>query len=254
MTTYSPRKNGPSPADELGSRKYRAACGVEPARPGWLRKHVACDPVEEVAKAEGMHAALIGTSFVAPRAEIGDRPETILVEDLGPLTPLTELLERAVSFEELREPVAAAAQILAVLHSRLGLQVDTDFFKTRIQPARRPFRGPTLLHGDFCPMNVFRDVSGHYVTLDGSPNSTACLSPLTVGGRVADLASFTLVMCWPLRPLHWRVSQARLRLAARRHFLVSYWNATGRRPRWHLPFEMALLVQELWFRKLLRRK
>src|SRR3546814_18614222 len=68
--------------------------------------------------------------------------------------------------------------------------------------ASRPFRGDTLLHGDYSPTNVFLDRNGRYVTLDGSPNFTTSTSPLTFGRRSADLATFNLVLCWPLRPLH----------------------------------------------------
>src|SRR3546814_16084906 len=93
--------------------------------------------------------------------------------------------------------------------------------------ASRPFRGDTLLHGDYSPTNVFLDRNGRYVTLDGSPNFTTSTSPLTFGRRSADLATFPLVLCWPLAPLPWRPDQMPTRLDARRRLPYVY--GAGRR-------------------------
>lgn len=120
--------------------------------------------------------------------------------------------------------------------------------------AVRPFRGDTLLHGDFSPTNVFVDETGRYVTLDGSPNFTTTRSPLTFGRPRTDLATFTLVLCWPLRPLHWRPGQMRARLDARRRFLEAYRAETGRSTSWHLVAEAVLFIESIWFRKILQRR
>ena len=238
------------PSRRIGARRYRATHGVEQAKGGWLRKRVDCDVNLEVVKANAMRAALDATPYRAPIAQSGDLAGTMLVEDLGSLTSIAEIAEEA---DELTDAARHAARILATLHTRLGAAIDPSI-RAQVSSARWPFGGDTFLHCDFSPMNVFRDRDGAYVTLDGSPTFTATVSPISNGRPATDLATFTVVLCWPLRPLHWRRRQLRMRLAARRTFLRTYESMTGVRVRHIILFETMLFLQSLWFRKILRRR
>lgn len=247
-------ENAPQePVPHTGARRYRATRGVEQAADGWLRKRVDCDVTLEVAKSKALKVALEGTTFAAPDARPGDRPETLLVEDFGRLTSIAEIAEDAQSPAELMFATRQAAMILALLHARLATTIEPTARAAAAQP-RRPFRGNTYLHCDYSPMNVFRDSTGRYVTLDGSPTFTATVSPITRGHPATDLATFTVALCWPLRPLHWRGRQLRMRLAGRRSFLREYESNADRRLRYMPLFECALFLQSLWFRKILRRR
>jgi aminoglycoside phosphotransferase (APT) family kinase protein len=237
-----------------GPQRYRATRGVEPAEAGWLRKRVDCSVGAEVAKAQAMHSSLQGTPYRAPRARPGCEAGTMLVEDLGHLVSVTEIAERPPTEAALRDAAVHAGRILALLHARMPGHVDDTIVATERTAASRPFRGDTLLHGDFSPTNVFVDGDGRYVTLDGSPNFTTTTSPFTFGRPGTDLATFTLVLCWPLRPLHWRPAQLRSRLAARRRFLDAYAAETGASTRGHLLREAVLFIESIWFRKLLQRR
>jgi aminoglycoside phosphotransferase (APT) family kinase protein len=177
----------------------------------------------------------------------------MLVEDLGHLVSVTEIAERLSTEVALHDAAVHAGRILALLHARMRGHLDAQVVGES-RPATRPFRGGTLLHGDYSPTNVFVDGDGCYVTLDGSPNFTTTTSPVTFGKPSTDLATFTLVLCWPLRPLHWRPAQLRARLGARRRFLDAYEAETGVSNRGHVLREVVLFVESLWFRKLLQRR
>jgi hypothetical protein len=178
----------------------------------------------------------------------------MLVEDLGALVSVTELAERPAPRPELLEAATHAARILVLLHTRMAGLIPAEAVVGGWARAIRPFRGQTLLHCDFSPTNVFRDSDGGYVTLDGSPTFTATVSPLTLGRPEADLATFTVVLCWPLRPLHLQPHQLRSRLKMRRQFLSTYRDLAPRRVRWLVPYECILFVQSIWYRKILRRR
>ena len=254
----TPSVDGPVAPPErrpsTGPQRYRATRGVEPAGDGWLRKRVDCAVAVEVAKAQAMHSSLQGTPYRAPRARPGDQAGTMLVEDLGHLVSITEIAERPPTDAALRDAAVHAGRMLALLHARMPGHLDGVSVAAERTPASRPFRGDTLLHGDFSPTNVFVDRDGGYVTLDGSPNFTTTTSPFTFGSPSTDLATFTLVLCWPLRPLHWRPRQLRARLDARRRFLDAYGAETGASNRGHLVREAVLLVESIWCRKILQRR
>jgi hypothetical protein len=237
-----------------GPQRYRATRGVELAEDGWLCKRVECSVAAEVAKAQAMDSALQGTPYRAPRARPGPADGTMLVEDLGHLVSITEIAEDPPTAAALRDAAVHAGRILALLHARMPAHVQVDVLATDGASASRPFRGETLLHGDYSPTNVFIDEDGRYVTLDGSPNFTTSTSPFTFGRPSTDLTTFTLVLCWPLRPLHWRPRQMRARLDARRRFLDAYGAETGASNRGHLMREVVLFVESMWFRKILQRR
>jgi aminoglycoside phosphotransferase (APT) family kinase protein len=236
-----------------GPRRYRATLGVEPAELGWLRKRVDGPVAAEVAKAEAMHAALEGTLYRAPRARPGGEVGTMLVEDLGDLVSITEIAEHPQE-GALRDAAVHAGRILALLHARMPQHLDGDVVAAERTAASGPFHGDVLLHGDFSPTNVFVDGDGRFVTLDGSPNFITSTSPFTFGRPSTDLATFTVVLCWPLRPLHWRPGQLRARLDARRRFLDAYEAESGVTHRGHLVREVALFIESIWFRKIRPRR
>src|SRR3546814_1220737 len=175
------------------------------------------------------------------------------VEDLGHLGSVTAIAERLPTEVALRDAAVHAGRILALLHPLMPNLVEEVSVAAERASASRPFRGDTLLHGDYSPTNVFLDRNGRYVTLDGSPNFTTATSPLTFGRRSADLATFTLVLCWPLRPLHWRPDQMRARLDARRRFLDVYGAEAGVSMRGHPVREAVHFYESLWLRKVPQR-
>lgn len=248
-TPVSRLRGRPGGSGRLGPARYRATRGVEPARQGWVRKHVDGAPRDEVAKAKAMRRILSSGPHVAPAARVGDLPATILLEDLGALTSVTELAESG-DHDRLISAAENAGRILARLHRGL-----TEEFGTRdTTDAPRPFRGRVVLHGDYAPTNVFVDERGRTVTLDGSASYVVSTSPFTTGRVEADLTSFTANLCWPFRLLHWRRQQRRNRVAARRAFLDAYRSETGWRPNRYPVFEAIAIVQSLWFRKVRPRR